>query len=330
MRTIIYGVGKRYNMFFENLFMMKRIMFENELEVTGVADSNNNILGEKVICNGQNFIVRSIEEFGDANVEAIVVTTKKYFYEIQAELLEKGYQKEQILLIDDLYESYLERRLCVPKFEGKIGIEIGGPTELFSGIYAHCLTCDNVNFNENTVWIENDTGIFEYKGSKLGRNWIADATDMHQIKSAQYDFVLSSNNLEHIANPLKALKEFARIIKHGGKVVVIVPRKEVSFDHNRECTLFEHLLEDYVNDVGEDDLSHLSEIVEKHDYSMDIECGGKEKFIKRAEKNIENRCLHHHVFEENCLRKSLEFVGLEVSDFIQIVGNWCIVGEKKR
>lgn len=40
---------------------------------------------------------------------------------------------------------------------------------------------------------------------------------------------------------------------------------------------------------------------------MDIACGGKDKFIEQAQKNFENRCLHHHVFNEQCLRKSLEF-----------------------
>lgn len=329
MRTIIYGVGRRYYEIFLNVFFIKRVILENKMEIIGISDSNKNIWGQKVIYNGQEFIVHGIKEFRNENVDAIVVTSRNYFYEIKAELLKNGYKKEQIQLIDELYEPYIDQLLCIKELRGKIGIEISGPTKLFSKIYDNCLTCDNVNFNESTVWMENNTGIFKYKNKELGCNWIADATDMHQIKSDQYDFVLSSNNLEHIANPLKALKEFSRITKAGGKVVVVVPKKEATFDHNRECTLFEHLLEDYANGIGEDDLSHLAEIIEKHDYSMDTACGGKEKFIERAEKNIENRCLHHHVFEEDCLRKSFEFAELNVSEFSEIIGGYCIVGEKK-
>ncbi len=84
-----------------------------------------------------------------------------------------------------------------------------------------------------------------------------------------------------------------------------------------------------MNNVGEDDLSHLPEIIEKHDYEMDAACGGKEKFTERALKNIENRCLHHHVFNEDCLRKSFEYVGLEVSAFTTITNNWFIAGQRK-
>ena len=75
-------------------------------------------------------------------------------------------------------------------------------------------------------------------------------------------------------------------------------------------------------------LSHLDEIIEKHDYAMDPECGGKKKFIERARKNFENRCLHHHVFDEECLKMALTFSGLKVRDFGDVRGNWFIVGEK--
>lgn len=80
----------------------------------------------------------------------------------------------------------------------------------------------------------------------------------------------------------------------------------------------------------EDNLSHLPEIMEKHDYRMDTACGGREKFMERAIKNMENRCLHHHVFEEKCLRKAFEFAGLRVTGFSSILDNWFILGEKSR
>lgn len=115
----------------------------------------------------------------------------------------------------------------------------------------------------------------------------------------------------------------------GGVVLIIVPMKEKTFDHDREYTTFNHLLEDYLNDVREDDLTHLSEIIEKHDYDMNISCGGKEKFIERAKKNVENRCLHHHVFAENGLKEMFKFVGLKVLNFTGLWNNWLIMGQKQ-
>lgn len=205
---------------------------------------------------------------------------------------------------------------------------MGGPTPLFGNIYQKCASCDNVNFSSSTIWTQNDTEDFIYENKLMGHHLITDATDMSGIRSDEYDFLLSSNNLEHIANPLKALKEFARVVKVGGILLVLVPMKDRCFDHNREYTVFGHLLDDYENKVQEDDLSHLPEIIEKHDYDMDPACGGKENFIKRAMKNMENRCLHHHVFNGELLSRAFEFAGIKVTCTSVVFNNWLVIGEK--
>ena len=330
MKIVIYGIGKGYSVFFErNNTFLKRNIHAADIQIIGFVDGNRALWGTKVTYDRREFIIQNIEDFSKAIVEGVIVTTELFFEEIKEELVGKGYREEQIFLINELYDSYLGQLFSKGDFENKIGLEIGGPTDLFYRIYEQCQICDNVNFSSDTVWWKNETNDYRYKNKVLGNTLILEATHMTQIQNETYDFVISSNNLEHIANPLKALKEFARVTKVDGTVLVIVPRKEETFDRNREDTPFEHLLEDYKNDVGEDDLAHLSEIIEKHDYNMDIGCGGKENFIKRAKKNIENRCLHHHVFNEKCLRKSFIFAGLEILDFAEIIGNWFVVGKKR-
>lgn len=329
MKAIVYGIGKEYFKIFNNVDLVHKIIGENGFEIIGFSDGNKNRWGTELIYNSQKFTVRDISAFQSEHVDHILITTPKYYDEIRLELLGKGYKVEQILSLIESYKSYKEQLLCVKELEGKAGVEIGGPTKLFSEIYSMCLSCDNVNFSLNTVWGQNETHSFCYKDRCLGNILVMDATDMSGIEDKKYDFVLSSNNLEHIANPLKALKEFSRIVKTGGLVEVIVPRKEDTFDHKRDFTAFEHLREDYINEVGEEDLTHLPEIIEKHDYDMDIGCGGKQNFIERAQKNCDNRCLHHHVFDEECLRKSFEFAGLEIRSWGSIIGNRCIIGVKK-
>lgn len=329
MRAIIYGIGRNYFEFFSDEKFIKKGIIDNEIEIVGFSDGNKDLWGKEIIYNEQRFVVKNIDEYEKTEIDRLIVTTKQYFNEIKKELIEKGFIAEKIVVIDQLFEEYTDKIYHIERFAQKEGVEIGGPTKLFGNIYDKCSACDNVNFSADTVWVKNDTGKFLYENKVLGNNLIADATDMPQIENEKYDFVLSSNNLEHMANPLKALKEFSRILKRGGSILVLVPMKEKCFDHDREYTTFEHLLEDYMSDIQEDDLSHLPEIIEKHDYSMDVACGGKEKFIERAKKNIENRCLHHHVFEENCLRKAFEFVGLRAIDFSSILGNWLIIGEKE-
>ena len=81
------------------------------------------------------------------------------------------------------------------------------------------------------------------------------------------------------------------------------------FDHRREPTEVAHLLEDYERNTLEDDLTHLPEILQKHDLSMDSGVGTTEEFHLRSLNNFENRCLHHHVFDENNSRALSHTVG---------------------
>lgn len=319
MRAIIYGIGKRYTELCQEFD-------KNKVEVVGFADGNINVIGSKIKYNNAIYEIGNIGQFDKDKYDKILVTTKKYYKEIQKQLMEKGFEKEKILLVEELFARNLFHIQC---FCNKTGIEIGGPTELFSYIYRECKACDVVDFCSYTVWRTSETNEFRYADRLLGRNFIAEATDMYQIKDESYDFVLSSNNLEHIANPLKALQEFSRVVKIGGTVLLLVPMKDRCFDHNRSYTTFEHLTEDYFNGIGEDDLTHLDEIIEKHDYDMDVACGGRDKFIKRAKKNVENRCLHHHVFDEETLKKAFAFAELDVIDFSEVQDNWLIIGKRR-
>ncbi|HWZ24924.1 MAG TPA: hypothetical protein VN037_06550 [Verrucomicrobiae bacterium] len=72
------------------------------------------------------------------------------------------------------------------------------------------------------------------------------------------------------------------------------------------------MLEDYERDIGEKDETHLNEILDLHDLSRDPPAGTPEQFRARSLLNIENRCLHHHVFDENNSRGLLEAAGLDV------------------
>lgn len=195
-------------------------------------------------------------------------------------------------------------------FDNKNGMEIGGPSKAFSSdgyipVYDIMETLDGVNFSETTVWtgnINTDKG-YTINGKTVGKLYITDATDLNQINNETYDFILSCNNIEHIANPIKAMEQWIQKLKKNGVLVIIAPRKNVNFDHRRKTTKFAHLLEDYNNNIAEDDLTHFDEILELHDLSKDRPAGTFEQFRERSLKNYENRCLHHHVFDIKILEQ---------------------------
>ena len=199
------------------------------------------------------------------------------------------------------------------------GIEIGGPSSCFKTVlpvYRRVASLDGANFSTQTIWegsIANGEP-FRYRRGRSGKQIIAAATDLRAIPSNTYDFLLSSNCLEHIANPVKALAEWVRVVKPGGALIVVLPKKESNFDHLRPTTTIEHLRKDHARDVGEDDLTHLDEILALHDLKMDPPAGNLVQFRERSLRNFENRALHHHVFDGDLIAELLAEMSLRILD----------------
>jgi SAM-dependent methyltransferase len=76
-----------------------------------------------------------------------------------------------------------------------------------------------------------------------------DNDGLGQFGDGAFDFVVSNHVLEHLSNPVKAVREVFRICRRGGIVILSVPDKDFTFDRGRELTTWEHLWSDYVNDV---------------------------------------------------------------------------------
>lgn len=200
----------------------------------------------------------------------------------------------------------------------KQGLEIGGPSGVFSKnnyfpIYEFIKNIDNVNYDKSTIWENCTPENGNYFNGKIRHQYICDGTNLKPIKSDSYDFLLSSNNLEHIANPLKALLEWRRVIKKNGVMILVLPRKKSNFDQNREVTKMDHIRKDYDQNMGEDDLTHVKEILQFHDLKRDPHAGDFNNFQKRSLDNYRNRALHHHVFDEALLKEMIKEIDMEVA-----------------
>ena len=205
---------------------------------------------------------------------------------------------------------YSELRVIVT---GGSGLEIGGPSGVFSDagiipIYRHVAALDNVVFSTQTVWEgrrEVGRSFIFHSGKPAGFNHVVEATELRDIANASYDYVLAAHCLEHIANPVRALREWMRVTKPGGRIVVVLPNGRKTFDRQRPLTTVAHMMEDFDRCVGEDDLTHLPEILKLHDFSLDRRAGTPEEFKERGLRNFEYRCLHHHVFDQRNGRELL-------------------------
>jgi SAM-dependent methyltransferase len=136
--------------------------------------------------------------------------------------------------------------------------------------------------------------------------------------------------LEHVANPLRALGEWKRAIRPGGALILVLPDKASNFDHNRPYTSLEHILDDFRNETTEHDLTHLQEILDLHDLSMDPPAGNPEAFRKRSLDNFKNRTLHHHVFNIDVMKQMLTHIGFDIEETSESHGSLFALAIKKR
>ena len=234
-------------------------------------------------------------------------------------------------------ERLSNNKKYLDSFAGKNGLEIGGPSNYFNEdnilpIYSVIKGLDGVNFSTNTIWEGSLTAgeTFRYDNfKKSGHQYICDAVDLNMISSEKYDFVISCNNLEHIANPFKAMHEWLRVTKSGGLVFLVLPNKRINFDHKRSVTSFDHLVSDYNSDMREDDMTHIDEILKTHDLFLDPLAGSLEKFRERALRNYENRALHQHVFDLALLKKIYDYFNIEIITSASTFTDHYILGRKK-
>jgi predicted SAM-dependent methyltransferase len=193
----------------------------------------------------------------------------------------------------------------------KSGLEVGGPSDVFETnlpIYRHIQSLDNCVFAEVTHWegARAPGATFHFdQGRRTGNNFIAEGSTLECFTDASYDFVLSSHNLEHMANPIKALHNWKRVLKPSGFLLLVLPDKHRTFDYRRPVTTLGHMRDDYARDMGEDDMTHVEEFVTLWDYKKFPIASSIAEHRERYQNNYQQRLLHHHVFD---LKSATDFV----------------------
>ena len=245
-------------------------------------------------------------------------------------MLSKFKSTYQILGLQGVLRSIVQKVFSPPLpsfqdsksfFEGKTGLEIGGPSSIFRNtgqfpVYRIAKKIDGCNFSPNTIWEGQITQGLTFNFNKTrepGMQYIAEATDLSFVPAnKKYDFILAFHVIEHIANPIKAIKDWIRILKKENILVLGIPHKENTFDHLREVTSLSHLISDFENNITESDTTHLEEVLEFHDYSRDFYQISKKEFIRQVENNFRYRVVHHHVFNTELAIKLLDFIGMQI------------------
>jgi SAM-dependent methyltransferase len=113
------------------------------------------------------------------------------------------------------------------------GIEIGASTQNSFGLKRSI----NVDFSDE------QGGLWQDKACAPAVVNIVALGDDLPFKDGTLDYVLSSHVIEHFFDPIRALREWYRVIRPGGYIFIIAPHKDRTFDKPREVTPLKELID---------------------------------------------------------------------------------------
>ncbi len=120
-----------------------------------------------------------------------------------------------------------------------------------------------VKFADRSVEGGRDANWPELKGSACGPDAHFDVNldtdNLTVIPDCSFDAVVASHVIEHLANPLKSICEFERVLRPNGRLVLIVPDRSYTFDATRVPTSFSHVFEEFQNNITEVNEDHIIE-----------------------------------------------------------------------
>lgn len=86
-----------------------------------------------------------------------------------------------------------------------------------------------------------------------------DLDGLANVPDQSLDFIVACHVIEHTRNPIGALIQAWRRLKPGGRLVLVVPDMERTFDRGRAVTSLEHLIQDHLAPFRERDRGHYEE-----------------------------------------------------------------------
>jgi 2-polyprenyl-3-methyl-5-hydroxy-6-metoxy-1,4-benzoquinol methylase len=146
-------------------------------------------------------------------------------------------------------------------------------------------------------------------------------SNVMNITNTEFDFIIMNHVIEHVANPIQAIKNVWSGIKEGGQLVISVPDKNYTFDKDRPISTFEHILSDYYRG--------MTDVIDEHyidflSYVCPEVFSSSEKFTD-ALSSVRKRREHVHVWDSisfrNHLVRMLNILGVNYSIIFESSGD---------
>lgn len=157
----------------------------------------------------------------------------------------------------------------------------------------------------------------EYYNLNMSNKVIKADADNIPFDDYYFNFLISAHCLEHCPDVIKTLKEWVRVVKKGGFIILILPHCNRTFDRGREITSLEHHISDYKNQVDiydENPLYEWEKISLKN--AKPLWLNEKKAKLDNGSLNFkwmaENGLIHYHSWTQNELINLGKYLDLKV------------------
>lgn len=134
-------------------------------------------------------------------------------------------------------------------------------------------------------------------------DFVTDLEAMAGIDDASQDFVIANHVLEHVEDPLRALRSMARVLRPGGIAYLALPDKRFTFDKERRITSLDHLVRDHAEGPDGSLLEHYEEWVRCVDGFRGAQYDTRIALMMRQRSNI-----HFHVWDYPAMLELFSYV----------------------
>jgi len=144
---------------------------------------------------------------------------------------------------------------------------------------------------------------------------IDDAETLARVEDGEYDFLIAAHVIEHMRDPLKALRNWFRVLRRDGLLYLVVPDKRYTFDRNRPRTTLDHLVQDFRDPSEDRDRQHYLEyatLVDGH--------SGADAIAHAAGLRDRGYSIHFHVFEPADIVALLEWCHAHIAQITIVEG----------
>lgn len=226
MKLIIFGVGKAG----------KKILsypLRKNCEIVAVVDNNKEAWGTEV----EGHKVLPPNSISNLSYDIILIAVMKYYYEVEEQLMSMGVSRDKIqpavgwerikYLSDELDEYFHVEKQNVP-FEKKPvtgNLPSGEETRK-----AHNRRVREGFFDKycNGEGLDICCASDPVTPGCSGWDMInGDAQYLHGVEDEIFDFVYSSHGLEHMRDVRIALKNWFRVVRRGGYLILYIPHRDL-------------------------------------------------------------------------------------------------------